>query len=169
MRPSTVQLHRIMQRPQEIPPPSSGGPSLAGRAQCADWSAHAALLVAAGQLDLAIQLGGQVWDYVALGLIVQEAGGLHWRARSEWRVISVTHFWFGRLVPNARFSRCFALGRVHDDLVVTQNGRLQRTASPAPPQERGAQARGWGPARPAGPYRRSLPARSQTSPRRLKR
>jgi len=39
------------------------------------WSAHAALLVAAGQLDLAVQLGGMLWDYAALGLIVTEAGG----------------------------------------------------------------------------------------------
>ncbi|MGC4814829.1 inositol monophosphatase family protein [Micromonospora sp. DT228] len=39
------------------------------------WSAHAALLVASGQLDLAIQTRGQVWDYAATSLIVEEAGG----------------------------------------------------------------------------------------------
>ena len=39
------------------------------------WSAHAALLVAAGRLDLAVQVGGALWDYAALGLIVAEAGG----------------------------------------------------------------------------------------------
>lgn len=39
------------------------------------WSAHAALLVAAGELDLAVQVGGSRWDYAALSLIVEEAGG----------------------------------------------------------------------------------------------
>ncbi|WP_433539255.1 inositol monophosphatase family protein [Micromonospora sp. CA-249363] len=39
------------------------------------WSTHAALLVASGQLDLAIQARGQVWDYAATSLIVEEAGG----------------------------------------------------------------------------------------------
>jgi histidinol-phosphatase len=39
------------------------------------WSAHAALLVAAGELDLAVQVGGSRWDYAALALIVREAGG----------------------------------------------------------------------------------------------
>ncbi|MFG1840324.1 inositol monophosphatase family protein [Micromonospora sp. NPDC049175] len=39
------------------------------------WSTHAALLVASGQLDLAIQTRGQVWDFAATSLIVQEAGG----------------------------------------------------------------------------------------------
>lgn len=40
------------------------------------WYAHAALLVAAGELDLAAQVGGQLWDYAALSLIVEEAGGV---------------------------------------------------------------------------------------------
>jgi histidinol-phosphatase len=39
------------------------------------WSTHAALLVARGQLDLAVQARGQVWDYAATSLIVEEAGG----------------------------------------------------------------------------------------------
>ncbi|WP_225855387.1 inositol monophosphatase family protein [Micromonospora noduli] len=39
------------------------------------WSTHAALLVASGQMDLAIQARGQVWDYAATSLIVEEAGG----------------------------------------------------------------------------------------------
>jgi histidinol-phosphatase len=39
------------------------------------WSAHAALLVASGELDLAVQARGQVWDYAATSLIVEEAGG----------------------------------------------------------------------------------------------
>ncbi|MCX4388392.1 inositol monophosphatase family protein [Micromonospora peucetia] len=39
------------------------------------WSTHAALLVARGQLDLVVQTRGQVWDYAATSLIVEEAGG----------------------------------------------------------------------------------------------
>ena len=40
------------------------------------WSAHEALLVAAGDLDIEVQFGGFVWDYAALSLIVEEAGGV---------------------------------------------------------------------------------------------
>jgi histidinol-phosphatase len=51
------------------------------------WSVHAALLVARGNLDLAVQTRGQVWDYAATSLIVEEAGGrfsgLDGRARPE--------------------------------------------------------------------------------------
>jgi histidinol-phosphatase len=39
------------------------------------WPTHAALLVARGQLDLAVQTRGQVWDFAATSLIVAEAGG----------------------------------------------------------------------------------------------
>jgi len=39
------------------------------------WRVHGALLVAAGELDLAVQVGGKVWDYAPLSLIVTEAGG----------------------------------------------------------------------------------------------
>jgi histidinol-phosphatase len=39
------------------------------------WSAHAALLVAGGTLDLAVQTRGELWDYAATSLIVEEAGG----------------------------------------------------------------------------------------------
>ena len=39
------------------------------------WRVHRALLVAAGELDLAVQVGGKVWDYAPLSLIVAEAGG----------------------------------------------------------------------------------------------
>ncbi|WP_344354156.1 inositol monophosphatase family protein [Micromonospora lupini] len=44
-------------------------------AEVAPWSIHAALLVARGQLDLTVQVRGQVWDYAATSLIVEEAGG----------------------------------------------------------------------------------------------
>jgi histidinol-phosphatase len=39
------------------------------------WHLHPALLVATGDLDLAVQMRGQVWDYGATSLIVAEAGG----------------------------------------------------------------------------------------------
>jgi len=39
------------------------------------WSVHAALLVARGELDIAVQTRGKVWDYAATSLIVEEAGG----------------------------------------------------------------------------------------------
>jgi histidinol-phosphatase len=39
------------------------------------WTIHPALLVARGELDLAVQTGGQIWDFAATSLIVNEAGG----------------------------------------------------------------------------------------------
>ncbi|MFI0937507.1 inositol monophosphatase family protein [Streptomyces sp. NPDC021020] len=48
---------------------------LTDKAVVADWSVHAGLLVASGELDLAVQVGGKVWDYAPLSLIVEEAGG----------------------------------------------------------------------------------------------
>ncbi|AGZ43516.1 inositol monophosphatase family protein [Actinoplanes friuliensis] len=48
---------------------------LAAVASVVDWDVHAALLVANGELDLALQTRGQVWDFAATSLIVSEAGG----------------------------------------------------------------------------------------------
>jgi histidinol-phosphatase len=39
------------------------------------WTIHPALLVARGDLDVALQTGGQIWDFAATSLIVEEAGG----------------------------------------------------------------------------------------------
>lgn len=39
------------------------------------WRTHPALLVACGELDLAVQTRGEVWDFAATSLIVTEAGG----------------------------------------------------------------------------------------------
>ena len=39
------------------------------------WAVHPALLVARGELDLAVQTAGAVWDFAATSLIVTEAGG----------------------------------------------------------------------------------------------
>lgn len=48
---------------------------LTATARKAPWPTHAALLVAEGRLDLAVQTRGQVWDFAATSLIVREAGG----------------------------------------------------------------------------------------------
>ncbi len=39
------------------------------------WTIHPALLVARGDLDLGVQPNGQIWDFAAISLIVNEAGG----------------------------------------------------------------------------------------------
>jgi histidinol-phosphatase len=39
------------------------------------WRQHPGLLVASGELDLAVQTGGQIWDFAATSLILTEAGG----------------------------------------------------------------------------------------------
>lgn len=39
------------------------------------WPIHPALMVARGELDVAVQVGGQIWDFAATSLIVTEAGG----------------------------------------------------------------------------------------------
>jgi histidinol-phosphatase len=39
------------------------------------WPVHPALMIARGDLDLAVQTGGNVWDFAATSLIVTEAGG----------------------------------------------------------------------------------------------
>jgi histidinol-phosphatase len=49
---------------------------LVARAAEAEWDTHAALLVASGKLDLALQTRGQIWDFAATSLIVAEAGGV---------------------------------------------------------------------------------------------
>ncbi len=41
------------------------------------WALHPPLMVARGDLDLAVQTSGQVWDFAATSLIVAEAGGVH--------------------------------------------------------------------------------------------
>ena len=44
---------------------------------------HAGLLVASGELDVAVQLAGKIWDYAAPSLIVEEAGGAFSGADSD--------------------------------------------------------------------------------------
>ncbi|MEU4221188.1 inositol monophosphatase family protein [Actinoplanes sp. NPDC026623] len=50
---------------------------LGALASIVDWDVHAALLVADGSLDLALQTRGEIWDFAATALIVEEAGGCY--------------------------------------------------------------------------------------------
>lgn len=58
---------------------------LAAVAQVVPWRTHAALLVAEGELDLAVQTRGAVWDFAATSLIVAEAGGCFTRLDGQIR------------------------------------------------------------------------------------
>ncbi|AEV86101.1 histidinol phosphate phosphatase [Actinoplanes sp. SE50] len=40
------------------------------------WPIHPPLLVAQGDLDVAVQTGGQIWDFAASSVIIPEAGGV---------------------------------------------------------------------------------------------
>ncbi|MEV0897508.1 inositol monophosphatase family protein [Actinoplanes sp. NPDC049802] len=58
--------------------PEWGRDRVAALIEAADeraWPVQPALLVARGDLDLAAQTGGQIWDFAATSLIVAEAGG----------------------------------------------------------------------------------------------
>ena len=50
---------------------------LSAVAAAVEWDVHAALLVANGSLDLALQTRGELWDFAATALIVTEAGGCY--------------------------------------------------------------------------------------------
>jgi histidinol-phosphatase len=50
---------------------------LSAVASAVEWDVHAALLVANGTLDLALQTRGELWDFAATSLIVTEAGGCY--------------------------------------------------------------------------------------------
>jgi histidinol-phosphatase len=41
------------------------------------WTMHPGLMVARGDLDLSVQTAGQIWDFAATSLIVEEAGGCY--------------------------------------------------------------------------------------------
>ncbi len=73
------------------------------------WPLHPALMIARGDLDLAVQTGGQIWDFAATSLIVTEAGGSY---------SSIN----GRLQPAAGasvYARSDALRRAALDLMPT--------------------------------------------------
>lgn len=50
---------------------------VAGLPPARPWDLHPPLLVARGDRDLAVQTSGQVWDFAATSLIVEEAGGVY--------------------------------------------------------------------------------------------
>jgi len=50
---------------------------LSAVAAAVEWDVHAALMVADGSLDLALQTRGELWDFAATALIVTEAGGCY--------------------------------------------------------------------------------------------
>ncbi len=50
---------------------------LSAVASVVEWDVHAALLVANGSLDVALQTRGELWDFAATALIVAEAGGCY--------------------------------------------------------------------------------------------
>jgi histidinol-phosphatase len=58
-----------------VPAPTAAQESLLAITPQLPWRLHPGLLVARGELDLAVQTGGQVWDFAATSLIVTEAGG----------------------------------------------------------------------------------------------
>ncbi|WP_229076464.1 inositol monophosphatase family protein [Actinoplanes sp. DH11] len=49
------------------------------------WPLHPPLMVARGDLDLAAQTSGQIWDFAATSLIVAEAGGCYARFDGDGR------------------------------------------------------------------------------------
>jgi histidinol-phosphatase len=63
--------------PNLIPADLAVSTPLSAVAAAVEWDVHAALLVANGSLDLALQTRGQVWDFAATALIVTEAGGCY--------------------------------------------------------------------------------------------
>ena len=51
--------------------------ALLARTPALPWALHPPLMVARGDLDLAVQTSGMVWDFAATSLIVAEAGGVY--------------------------------------------------------------------------------------------
>jgi histidinol-phosphatase len=70
-RPDVLSRSRISVIPTD---PDVCGPLLAV-VPALPWPVHPALMVARGDLDLAVQTAGQIWDFAATALIVTEAGG----------------------------------------------------------------------------------------------
>jgi histidinol-phosphatase len=70
-RPDVLTESRIAVIPTD---PEVGAPLLA-LVPGLPWTVHPGLMVARGDLDLAVQTAGQIWDFAATALIVEEAGG----------------------------------------------------------------------------------------------
>ena len=63
--------------PNRYPADLAVSAPLSAVAAAVEWDVHAALLVANGSLDLALQTRGELWDFAATSLIVTEAGGCY--------------------------------------------------------------------------------------------
>lgn len=59
---------------------------LASAARYVPPAQHSALMVAEGIIDTSIQVFGQVWDFAALALIIEEAGGRFSHADGRWTI-----------------------------------------------------------------------------------
>jgi histidinol-phosphatase len=70
-RPDVLEQSRVSVLPTD---PEVGAPLIA-IVPDVPWTVHPGLMVARGELDLAVQTAGQVWDFAATSLIVEEAGG----------------------------------------------------------------------------------------------
>jgi histidinol-phosphatase len=71
--------------------------------------AHGALMVADGQAEVCVQVGGGPWDFAALAVIVEEAGGRFSNLAGDWIIDDG-----GPVV--------FSNGRVHEDALRTLRG-----------------------------------------------
>jgi histidinol-phosphatase len=60
------------------------GPLIAVAAE-QSWPVHPPLLVAQGDLDVAVQTGGEIWDFAASSVIIPEAGGVFRGLRGQTR------------------------------------------------------------------------------------
>ncbi len=73
--PAAARLGVIPVAPNLLPGDVALAAPLSAVAAAVDWDVHAALMVANGSLDLALQTRGELWDFAATALIVTEAGG----------------------------------------------------------------------------------------------
>jgi histidinol-phosphatase len=73
-RPDVLAESRIAVIPTD---PEVGAP-LVALVPDLPWNLHPGLMVARGDLDLAVQTAGQIWDFAATSLIVEEAGGRYY-------------------------------------------------------------------------------------------
>jgi histidinol-phosphatase len=71
-----------------IVPDRDAYPPLTDHVATLRWRVHPALLVASGQLDVAVQPMGEIWDFASNSLIVEEAGGRYTRLDSGAAVFS---------------------------------------------------------------------------------
>ncbi|MEU4422306.1 inositol monophosphatase [Actinoplanes sp. NPDC024001] len=78
------------------------------------WPLHPPLMIARGELDLAVQTCGQIWDFAATSLIITEAGG-HYRGL------------YGRVGPGAGPSLFAANAELRDEALSAVNAAPARS------------------------------------------